>query len=132
MAKKDVFSCDVCGREVAESDLQAVTAPRRGPGRPRRLEVCTECAADPSRFTDVEESRGKTSDSSATETSPGPTDAGPKIDLESFSKRRVELVQKAVKEWMAALIDLGGRNNLLHYRDLRRGTLDLTSARPEA
>src|SRR4051794_38934695 len=49
-------------------------------------------------------------------------------EVEGFSKRRVELVQRAVKEWVAALIDLGGRNNLLRYRDLAAGTLDLTSA----
>src|SRR6476620_1409888 len=53
-------------------------------------------------------------------------------DVEGFSKRRVELVQRAVKEWTAALIDLGGRNNLLRYRDLRAGTLDLTTASPAA
>jgi very-short-patch-repair endonuclease/DNA polymerase III delta prime subunit len=52
--------------------------------------------------------------------------------VEGFTKRRVELVQRAVKEWTAALIDLGGRNNLLRYRDLRAGTLDLTSAAPAA
>jgi hypothetical protein len=45
--------------------------------------------------------------------------------VEGFSKRLVELVQKAADEWRKALIDLGGRNNLLSYRDLRAGTLDL-------
>jgi very-short-patch-repair endonuclease len=52
--------------------------------------------------------------------------------VEGFSKRRVELVQKAADEWRKALIDLGGRNNLLSYRDLRAGTLDLTKADPRA
>src|ERR1700745_3282546 len=52
--------------------------------------------------------------------------------VEGFTKRRVELVQQAVKEWTAALIDLGGRNNLLRYRDLKAGTLDLTNAAPRA
>jgi very-short-patch-repair endonuclease/DNA polymerase III delta prime subunit len=52
--------------------------------------------------------------------------------VDGFTKRRVELVQRAVKEWTAALIDLGGRNNLLRYRDLKAGTLDLTSATPAA
>jgi very-short-patch-repair endonuclease len=52
--------------------------------------------------------------------------------VEGFTKRRVELVQRAVKEWTAALIDLGGRNNLLRYRDLTAGTLDLTSTSPTA
>jgi very-short-patch-repair endonuclease len=52
--------------------------------------------------------------------------------VEGFSKRRVELVARAVKEWTAALIDLGGRNNLLRYRDLTAGTLDLTNASERA
>ena len=43
-------------------------------------------------------------------------------------RRRSGLVHKAMTEWKGALVDLGGRNNLLHYRDLKRGTLDLTSA----
>lgn len=46
--------------------------------------------------------------------------------------RRAQLVGRAAEEWKSALIDLTGRNNLLHYRDLRRGTLDLTSADPRA
>ena len=53
-------------------------------------------------------------------------------EVEGYTKRRVELVQKAVKEWTAALVDLGGRNNLIHYRDLKQGTLDLTEANPQA
>jgi hypothetical protein len=52
--------------------------------------------------------------------------------VEGFSKRRVELVQKAAKEWRQALEDLGGRNNLLSYRDLRAATLDLTNANQRA
>src|SRR3954470_12646447 len=52
--------------------------------------------------------------------------------VEGFTKRRVELVQQAVKEWTAALIDLGGRNNLLCFRDLKAGTLDLSNASPAA
>jgi very-short-patch-repair endonuclease/DNA polymerase III delta prime subunit len=59
-------------------------------------------------------------------------DAALRNAVESFSKRRVELVQRAVKEWTSALIDLGGRNNLLHYRDLKSGTLDLTEANSSA
>ena len=46
--------------------------------------------------------------------------------------RRAGLVEKAATDWKNALVDLGGRNNLLHYRDLKRGTLDLTAADPEA
>jgi very-short-patch-repair endonuclease len=46
--------------------------------------------------------------------------------------RRARLVQKASTDWKNALVDLGGRNNLLHYRELKRGTLDLTAADPDA
>lgn len=51
---------------------------------------------------------------------------------EAHLRRRAGLVQKAVTDWKTALVDLGGRNNLLHYRDLKRGTLDLTVADSEA
>lgn len=34
--------------------------------------------------------------------------------------------------WAGQLIDLGGRNTLLYYRDLKVGTLDLTGANPDA
>ena len=36
------------------------------------------------------------------------------------------------RDWKNALVDLGGRNNLLHYRDLKLGTVDLTAADREA
>jgi hypothetical protein len=39
---------------------------------------------------------------------------------------RLRLVDAAVKAWTGQLIDLGGRNTLLYYRDLKQGTLDLT------
>lgn len=52
--------------------------------------------------------------------------------VEGFSERRVSLVHKAVQEWIHQLIDVGGRNNLLHYRDLKLGTLDLSKADPRA
>ncbi|WP_432832062.1 AAA domain-containing protein [Dactylosporangium sp. CA-092794] len=41
---------------------------------------------------------------------------------------RADLVQAAARRWRSQLIDLGGRNTLLYYRDLRAGTLDLTGA----
>jgi len=44
--------------------------------------------------------------------------------------RRARLVERIANEWKHALIDLGGRNNLLHYRDLKLGTLDLMDADP--
>ena len=38
---------------------------------------------------------------------------------------RVSLVGRAVKTWTGELVDLGGRNTLLYYRDLKQGTLDI-------
>jgi len=43
---------------------------------------------------------------------------------------RADRVAAAVKAWQRALVDLGGRNTLLWYRDLPSGTLDLTTAHP--
>jgi len=39
-------------------------------------------------------------------------------------------VAVAVRNWQRHLVDLGGRNTLLWYRDLPSGTLDLTAAHP--
>jgi len=39
-------------------------------------------------------------------------------------------VAAAVRTWQRHLVDLGGRNTLLWYRDLPSGTLDLTAAHP--
>lgn len=41
---------------------------------------------------------------------------------------REALVSEAARRWRAQLIDLGGRNTLLYYRDLRAGTLDVGAA----
>ncbi|MDO5504248.1 MAG: AAA domain-containing protein [Actinomycetia bacterium] len=43
---------------------------------------------------------------------------------------RRDLVASAVARWSRQLVDLGGRNTLLWYRDLSAGTLDLTHAHP--
>lgn len=43
---------------------------------------------------------------------------------------RADRVAAAVKAWQRSLVDLGGRNTLLWYRDLPSGTLDLTTAHP--
>lgn len=43
---------------------------------------------------------------------------------------RRDLVAAAVDRWSRQLVDLGGRNTLLWYRDLSAGTLDLTMAHP--
>jgi len=41
---------------------------------------------------------------------------------------RAGLLRAQVKVWTGQLVDLSGRNNLLFYRDLKRGTLDLSDA----
>ena len=43
---------------------------------------------------------------------------------------RRALVERAVGHWVDQLIDLSGRNQLLSYRSLPRGTLELTDAEP--
>lgn len=54
------------------------------------------------------------------------SDIGPQSDIDS----RTERVRHAVAGWTRHLVDLGGRNTLLWYRDLPTGTLDLTTAHP--
>lgn len=46
-------------------------------------------------------------------------------------RERARLLRKQVEVWTGQLVDLSGRNNLLYYRDLKRGTLDLSDAVPE-
>lgn len=43
---------------------------------------------------------------------------------------RLGLVRSAVASWTKHLVDLGGRNTLLWFRDLPTGTLELTTAHP--
>jgi very-short-patch-repair endonuclease len=38
---------------------------------------------------------------------------------------RLRKVEAAVRAWTGQLIDLGGRNTLLYYKDLKQGTLDI-------
>ena len=45
--------------------------------------------------------------------------------MEGSAARRL-LVSEAIEDWKRNLIDLGGRNTLLYFRPLRRGTLDLS------
>lgn len=45
-----------------------------------------------------------------------------------ISDRRRETVDKARQGWIRKLIDLSRRNNLLYYRPLKTGTLDLSAA----
>jgi very-short-patch-repair endonuclease len=49
------------------------------------------------------------------------------LESASFSAGagRVGLVGRAVRVWTGELVDLGGRNTLLYYRDLKQGTLDI-------
>lgn len=44
---------------------------------------------------------------------------------------RLAKVQRAVEAWVGQLIDLSARNQLLYYRTLKRGTLELTDADPD-
>ena len=63
------------------------------------------------------------------EPSTRPPDTGA---VESGNASRAALVQQAVKAWTGQLIDLGGRNTLLYYKDLKQGTLDLGLAPPRS
>ncbi|PRY53484.1 uncharacterized protein DUF4011 [Knoellia remsis] len=54
------------------------------------------------------------------------SETGPQPDVEPRTAR----VRDAVAAWTRHLVDLGGRNTLLWYRDLPSGTLDLTTAHP--
>ena len=60
--------------------------------------------------------------------SPTPTDPST-LDAPPSGPTGVEtLIERAVAKWTDQLVDLGGRNSLLHYRELRAGTLDLGGA----
>ena len=48
-----------------------------------------------------------------------------------ISDSRRQVVEKARQVWIRKLIDLSRRNNLLYYRPLKTGTLDLSSASAE-
>jgi hypothetical protein len=57
------------------------------------------------------------------------------IDLnrdEVLVAQRRQQIADAVKTWSGQLVDYGGRNQLLYYRDLKVGTLDLADADPVA
>ncbi len=59
----------------------------------------------------------------------GPVEASPSPGDPSADPRG-DRVAAAVQGWQRELVDLGGRNNLLWYRDLPSGTLDLSTAHP--
>lgn len=46
-------------------------------------------------------------------------------------RERLAKVERAVEAWVGQLIDLTARNQLLSYRTLKRGTLELTEADPD-
>ncbi|WP_230209023.1 AAA domain-containing protein [Nostocoides sp. HKS02] len=58
------------------------------------------------------------------------TDEAPREVEAPDADPRATRVAQAVKTWQRHLVDLGGRNTLLWYRDLPSGTLDLTTAHP--
>lgn len=60
-------------------------------------------------------------DSDQTATRPAP----------QISEDRRRTVETARRSWIRKLIDLSRRNNLLYFRPLKRGTLELTSASSE-
>ena len=47
------------------------------------------------------------------------------------SSERRAAVDKARQHWIGRLVDLSRRNNLLYYRDLKVGTLDLSAVTPD-
>ena len=58
---------------------------------------------------------------------------GPTARVHASEEARAALegkVTAAVAVWTGELVDLGGRNTLLYYRDLKQGTLDLTTPGP--
>ena len=63
--------------------------------------------------------------------SPEAPNEGPGLHTGPLPPERVAKVDAARKEWIAKLVDLSRRNNLLYFRDLKVGTLDLTGASPD-
>ena len=55
-------------------------------------------------------------------TTPGPAPADPVPEL---PQARRDAVHRARTEWRKRLIDTSRRNNLLYFRDLKVGTLDV-------
>lgn len=59
---------------------------------------------------------------------PSPQSSSPPPRSHSISPERQELVERERQAWIKKLIDVSRRNNLLYYRTLKNGTLDLTFA----
>lgn len=62
---------------------------------------------------------------SAASRQPEPTRVRP---VSQISEARRQIVEHARQSWIRKLIDLSRRNNLLYFRPLKTGTLELTSA----
>lgn len=45
--------------------------------------------------------------------------------------RRKQKIEKAIEQWKHQLIDLTGRNKLLHFRELKKGSLNLKNCLPQ-
>src|SRR4029078_6060735 len=56
------------------------------------------------------------------------TSVGNPASTAPSSTRRAAAVDQARQAWISRLIDLSQRNNLLYFRPLKVGTLDLTTA----
>ena len=63
-------------------------------------------------------------------TAPVPASVPASVPADAGGDPRADRVAAAVRTWQRHLVDLGGRNTLLWYRDLPSGTLDLTTAHP--
>ena len=44
----------------------------------------------------------------------------------ALDEERIQALRRAAEQWKKELVDVSGRNRLLHYRHLKVGTLDLT------
>jgi very-short-patch-repair endonuclease len=56
----------------------------------------------------------------------------PTVEIAADDPQRRALIDEAARRWRGQLIDLGGRNTLLYYRDPKAGTLDLGAGDPVA
>ena len=63
---------------------------------------------------------------------PPPTPTAPVTRPEEIPAERLAKVDAARQAWIRKLVDLSRRNNLLYFRELKVGTLDLTEASTEA